>query len=75
MRKIKMISRILLLIGFVLFFCGWMFQVFSFGVSSDSYNEVYTLSLIRKYTFLILGGLMLLISYITKIIGEEMEKL
>ena len=46
-----------------------------FGYYSGSHDDVYTLSLIRKYTFLSLGGVLLLISYVVDRFVAELEKL
>ncbi len=63
MRKMKRLSNMIVLLGFVALLYGWT-QSWELGAYSSSNEMEGILREIRKYTFISLGVVMLLISYL-----------
>ncbi|MFD3157325.1 hypothetical protein ACFIJ5_10760 [Haloimpatiens sp. FM7330] len=74
MKKLKILSLILILVGIILFIYGWI-QGMPFSAESGVYEQIYTIRMIRKYVFLSFGCIIMLISYIIDIVRTELEEL
>lgn len=64
----------LLTIGIISLIYGWS-QGMTVAMNSDVYYEISTLRTIRKYIFLSLGGIILLLRYIVGIVTIELKNL
>jgi len=71
LEKLKTISVILLLVGIISLIYGW-FLGSNFSADSNVYERLYTIMIIKKYVFLAFGCIIILISFITDIVGKEL---
>jgi len=74
LEKLKTLSSILAILGIVLIIYGWT-QGMTVAIDSDVYYQMSTLRTIRKYISISLGGVLLLVGYITDIVATEYKEL
>lgn len=73
MKKIKLASLMLFLLGVVFFIYGWL-QLSEFSADSSVYQYLYMKRIARQYVFLISGGIMIFIGWIIDSFADKVDK-